>query len=314
MAKQMVCDLKVGESVDSVYLVARAQVGTARNGKDYLNLILQDRTGSIPGKVWEVLDSFAATVTPDSFVHVKGKVESYQNQLQVNVRALLRAETDGLRLRDFLPQSEQDAAGMMQQLTELLRSVQDPHLKGLVEAFLNDKEFIEAFRIAPAATSNHHAYLSGLLEHTLSMAKLAGKIHEHYSSLRRDLLLCGVFLHDIGKVHELQYKRSFQYSDVGNLVGHIVLSVLMLEERARQVPGFPPEKLNLLRHMILSHHGEYAFGSPKLPMFAEAQALHYIDNLDAKMNDFAKLIAEDRNPESDWTEYSRQLERRLYKK
>jgi 3'-5' exoribonuclease len=313
MAKQMVGALRVGESVDAVFLVAECTLRSTRAGGSYLNLVLQDRSGQIVGRLWDATEAFAATIVVDSFIRVKGKVESYQNQLQINARLITRAETEGLQLRDFLPQSARDPAEMMRELAAILARIEDPDYKAVVNAFLSDEDFCAAFSAAPAAVHNHHAYLGGLLEHTLSMAQLALKLLEHYPSLRRDLLLAGVFLHDIGKTRELSCKRTFRYTDAGNLVGHVTIGILMLEERLRGLPNLPEEKLNLLRHMMLSHHGELEFGSPKVPMFAEAMALHYLDNLDAKLKDIAETIAEDKNADAGWTDYSPSLKRRLYK-
>jgi 3'-5' exoribonuclease len=313
MGKQMVGALRVGEPVDSVFLVAECALRSTRAGGSYLNLVFQDRSGQMVGRLWDATEAFAATIAVDSFVHVKGKVESYQNQLQLNVRTITRAETEGLHLGDFLPQCERDPAEMMRELTAILAQIQDPDYKAVMDAFLSDKDFCADFRTAPAAVQNHHAYLGGLLEHTLSMAQMAVKVIEHYPSLRRDLLLASVFLHDIGKTRELSCKRTFRYTDAGNLIGHITIGVLMLEDRARALPNLPEDKLNMLRHMILSHHGELEFGSPKLPSFAEAIALHYLDNLDAKLKDFAETIAEDKNADAGWTDFSYSLKRRLYK-
>jgi 3'-5' exoribonuclease len=313
MGKQMIGALRVGEPVDSVFLVAECALRSTRTGGSYLNLTLQDRSGQIVGRMWDATEAFAATIAVDSFVHVKGKIESYQNQLQLNARSITRAETEGLRLGDFLPQCERDPAEMMRELVAILAQIQDPDYKAVVDAFLSDKDFCADFRTAPAAVQNHHAYLGGLLEHTLSMAVMADKVLGHYPSLRRDLLLASVFLHDIGKTRELSCKRTFRYTDAGNLVGHITIGILMLENHARALPNLPEEKLNLLRHMILSHHGELEFGSPKLPMFAEAIALHYLDNLDAKLKDISETIAEDKNADAGWTDYSFSLKRRLYK-
>ena len=314
MAKQMIDELQPGQPVDSVFLVGEASVRTTRTGNSYLNVLLRDSTGHIPGRLWEVSEPFASSIAQDDFVNVKGKVETYQNQLQINIKMLTRADTEGLRLGDFLPQSEHDPAQMMKELQKILKQIEDPDLKALVKSFLDDEAFCAAFRTAPAAMSNHHSYLGGLLEHTLSMMKATQKLLEHYTELRRDLLLTGVFLHDVGKTRELTYRRTFKYSTPGQLVGHLVIGLLMLDEHVAQLEDFPEEKLNMLRHMLLSHHGSAEFGSPKLPMFAEAQALHYIDNLDAKLKDFSDIIADDRNADPDWTDYSRRLERRLYKR
>jgi len=313
MAKQMIENLKPGEPLDSTFMVREANLRTARNGSTYLNATLCDRTGHIGAKLWDASDALAGSIAVDDFVHVKGKVESYQNQLQINIRSITRADTEGLRLGDFLPQSARNPVEMMQEMRGILATIQDPDLKALVDVFLSDEKFCAAFRTAPAAMRNHHSYLGGLLEHTLSMAQASVKLLEHYTDLRRDILLTGVFLHDIGKIQELTYKRTFRFSSAGNLVAHVVLGVLMVEERVRKLPEFPEDKLNMLRHMILSHHGAFEFGSPRLPMFAEAMALHYIDNLDAKLKDFSDIIGQDQGADPEWTNYSQRLARKLYK-
>lgn len=311
--KQMIGQLVNNQPVDSVFLLAKCVLRSARTGKSYLDVQFSDRTGQITGRFWDANESLASSLAIDDFVEVKGRVESYQNQLQINVHMIAKADTKKLHLSDFLPQSESDPAQMMRRLAEIMATIEDPDYKRLVQAFLGDEAFCAAFRTAPAAISNHHAYLGGLIEHTLSMAEVAVKILEHYKTLRRDILLAGVLLHDVGKTRELSYRRTFQYTNAGNLVGHITLGVLMLEDEARKLPEFPEEKLHMLRHMILSHHGQLEFGSPKLPMFAEAMALHYLDNLDAKLRDIAETIAEDRSSDPEWTDYNKSLNRKLYK-
>lgn len=314
MAKQMIDALKPGEPVDAAFMVVESSLRGTRTGGTYLSLTLADRTGQIQGRLWDATEALAATIQPEEFVQVKGRAELYQNQMQLNIRSVTKPEPDMLRLGDFLPQCPRDPAQMMRELAAVLGTIKDPQIKALVDSLLADKAFMESFRASPAATVNHHAYLGGLLEHTLAMAQMAVRICEQYPHLRRDLLLAGVFIHDIGKTRELTCKRAFRYSVPGNLVGHITLGVLMLEECARKLPEFPQETLNMLRHMLLSHHGEYDFGSPKLPMFAEAMALHFLDNLDAKLKDMAETIAEDKNGDPDWTDWSRSLDRKLYKK
>jgi len=214
---------------------------------------------------------------------------------------------------DFLPASEHDVDEMEQQLRKILRKVEDPHLIKLLAAFFNDAEFMAAFKQCPAAVAFHHAYLGGLLEHTLSLAKLASRIAPDYPALRGDLLLVGVFVHDIGKTRELEWTRGFQYTDEGGLIGHLVMGAAMVEDKAKTVPDFPRELLNSIKHLILSHHGEYEFGSPKLPVTVEAVALHYIDNLDAKIHAFQKAINEARDASSNWTQFNRMFERRLFR-
>ena len=313
MPKQFIGELKPGEHIDSDFMVVEAAMRSARNGSNYLAMVLADKTGTIQARLWDAPEALAASLAPDDFVRVKGKAESYRNELQIGIRAITQADASALRLGDFLPQCSADPAAMMKELHEIMATIEDPDYRAAADAFLNDEEFCGRFRTAPAAKANHHSYLGGLLEHTLSMAKLALKILDHYPELRRDILLTGVFLHDIGKTDELSYARTFRYTTPGNLVGHIVLGVLMLENRVRELADFPVEKLNMLRHMILSHHGQLEFGAPKLPVFAEAIALHYIDNIDAKLKDFSQFVAEDRSTDPEWTERSWLFQRQLYK-
>ena len=265
MSKQMIDALKPGEPVDAPFMVVESSLRGTRAGGAYLALTLADRTGQIQGRLWDATEAFAATILPEEIIQVKGRAESYQNQLQLNIRAITKPEPETLRLGDFLPQCPRDPVQMARDLTALLATIQEPHLKALVDSLLADKEFMDSFRTAPAAVVNHHAYLGGLMEHTLAMMQMALRVCEQYPQLRRDLLLTGAFIHDIGKTRELTYHRAFRYSVPGNLVGHITIGVMMLDEHARKLPDFPPQTLNMLSHMILSHHGQYDFGSPKLP-------------------------------------------------
>ncbi len=203
---------------------------------------------------------------------------------------------------------------MFAELKQIAGSIKQSHLKSLLNLFFNDKDFCRGFCSAPAAVQYHHAFLGGLLEHTLSVAKLGSNIAPLYPSLSRDLLICGIILHDIGKISELCYEKSFHYSDEGQLIGHLISGVLMVEEKAKQIDDFPKTLLDLLRHLILSHHGEYEWGSPKLPMTLEALVLHYLDNIDAKIHAFDKAISSDKDSSDNWTIYNRMLERKLFKK
>ena len=313
MAKHVIEDLQPGAPVDSVFLVVESSLRVARNGKPYLTITLSDRSGQIEGRMWDASEAIAAAIRPEDFVRVRGKAESYRNALQVNIRAITRADTDNVRLRDFLKECPRDASEMLKELTAVLDRVQDADYRAVIDAFLGDEDFCRAFRSAPAAAKNHHACLGGLLEHTLSMARLAVTFAEHYDQLRPDLLLTGVLLHDIGKTRELACKRTFQYTLPGHMVGHIMLGVLMLDERVAALDDFPEEKLHMLRHLILSHHGKKEFGSPKLPMFAEAVALHYLDNLDAKLKEVAEILAADKNADPLFTDYAHLFESKLYK-
>jgi len=314
MAKQMIADLQVGEPGDSVFLGAESSLRTTRNDNAYLSVKLSDRSGRVEGRLWDAGEALAGSIAVDDFVHVKGRAESFRNEIQINIRTITRADTDKLRLGDFLPQSEHDSKEMFAELKEILERVEDADYRALIDAFLSDEGFVRGFVSAPAAMQNHHAYLGGLLEHTLSMARLALALVEHYGELRQDLLLTGVFLHDAGKVRELACRRSFQFTTSGRLVGHIVLGALMIEEKVCAMKGFPQDKLDMVRHLVLSHHGELAFGAARLPMFAEAMALHHLDNLDAKLKEVAEILEKDANSDDDFTDYSRLFSTQLYKK
>jgi 3'-5' exoribonuclease len=228
-----------------------------------------------------------------------------------------RIATEKVELADFLPHTEQDVGKLYERLCTLLRQLDDPHLRALAECFLMDHELMHGYCRAPAGVRNHHAYLGGLLEHVVTLMEAADRIAPLYPDLNRDLLLMGVFLHDVGKVRELSYDRAFSYTDEGQLIGHLVIGVEMLTEQVRRVPDltgepFPAELLLRLKHLIVSHHGALEFGSPTLPMTPEAIALHYLDNLDAKVHSFTRDIRADRGPTS-WTPYSQATQRRLFK-
>jgi len=308
-----VSDLKNGAAVKEVYLVNRKEVKTTRTGKMYIQADLCDSTGSIPCKIWDATPLMAGSFDNGDFLRVTGRVESYQNNLQLNVKSFEKVDPSTVTLGDFLPQTERDVEELYEELIAILATVQDEHLKNLLRAFVSDKEFCAQFKRAPAATQNHHAYLGGLLEHTVSLLKAATSLMELYPMLRRDLLITGIFLHDIGKIREFSYERNFEYTDEGQLLGHLMIGCAMVDEKAREVEGFPAETLTALKHLILSHHGAYEFGSPKLPMTAEAIALHHLDNLDAKIHAFQKAVRESPDEQGSWTGYIRMFERRLFK-
>lgn len=314
MARKAIQDYKPGEPIDEVFLLSKRELKSTKTGAYYLALTLCDKSGCIDCRMWDASPLLYEAVHEDAFVRVKGKAETYNNQLQFSIRAISIADAATLNLADFLPQSERPPKEMMAELKGILDQVQDKDYRRLCDAFLGDKPFVTAFSTAPAAIRYHHAYLGGLLEHSLNIAKVAVEILPLYPILRKDLLLTGAFLHDVGKTQELRYDRTFVYSDAGQLVGHLVLGAMIVEEHAATLEGFPQEKLNLLIHCILSHHGEYEFGSPKLPMTPEAMALHYLDNLDAKLKDFATTIQDDMQSKSNWTEYVPQFQRRLFKR
>ena len=247
------------------------------------------------------------------FVRVSGRVEVYQNSLQLVITTIRRVPDENVSVEDFLPRTEQDVDELSEKLLKIAATVQNRHLRQLLDAFLNDEEFVRRLKACPAAVSYHQPYLGGLLEHTVSVVEMADYLASRYTKLDRELLLTGAILHDIGKIEELTWTKAFNYTDRGKLVGHLILAVEMIRERVHEIEDFPPHLYDLLSHLVLSHHGEYEWGSPKLPMTAEAIALHYLDNLDAKLEASTRIIEADRLTESNWTEYSRMFSRQLYR-
>ena len=318
MTRRYVNQLINGDSVDESFLVADKQLRANRQGNLYLHLELRDKTGSVGARLWNATEGLARTFEPGDYLHVRGKTQVFQGALQI---ILSHVEViDALRIEpeDFLPQSTQNVARLTAKLREILFSMGNPHLRALVECFLIDEEFVRKYTTAPAGIKQHHAYHAGLLEHVVTLLTVADRIVDLYPDLDRDLLLTGIFLHDIGKIDELSYDRAFAYTDEGQLVGHLVMGVEMLRakvERTADLTGepFPGELLLRLKHMIVSHHGTHEFGSAKVPMTLEAIALHYLDSLDAKVHAFTREIRDDPCRESSWTPFHQNLGRRLFK-
>ena len=300
-----------GDRVQGAYLAKDKRVGTTRNGKPFLNILLGDRTGEVEGKVWNRAREFAPIFQRGDVVEVEGEAESYRGQIQVNISRLGAFEGEP-EPEWFLDSARRDSSEMMTSLLELLRDVKAAALAALIEAFLADRGFVSLFKRFPAAKNFHHAYLGGLLEHTLSVCRIAGQATAHYPELDRDLLLTGAFLHDIGKVRELRCDFQIDYTDEGRLLGHLVLGTQMVDEKIRTIKRFPEDLGIRLKHLILSHHGHFEFGSPKRPKFLEAFALHMIDDLDAKIRGLQQFMERDRQ-EGSWTDFNRLFERFLLK-
>ncbi|MGD9159977.1 MAG: HD domain-containing protein [Desulfobacteraceae bacterium] len=303
-------DIKEEDSVNDLYLVKVKRTGQTKNGAPFLSLALADRTGDIEARVWERAEELGALFREGDIIEVSGKAGSYRNQVQLTLSGLAFSKQDDPSL--FLETTPYDIPGMMKELKGIIRRIKNADLRDLINSFLSDHNFSEKFRETPAAKNFHHGYIGGLLEHTLSVCRLAVHVHEQYPELDGDLLVTGAFLHDIGKIREFSYGRTIDYSDEGRLLGHLVLGVLMLEEKLTGLKKFPVETALCLKHMILSHHGEYDFGSPKRPKFLEAFVLHLIDDLDAKMNGIARFMSKDKN-EGAWTDFNRMFERYLLK-
>ncbi len=318
MARRFISQLGERESVDEVFLVADKQLRTNRQGNFYLQMRLSDRSGSLTAMMWNANDKVYSSFENGDYARVQGTSQFYNGALQMIVTRIDRVIPRDVDEADFVTLNVSTIDRLAAEVAEMLRTVRNESLRNLVECFLVDEAFMAALTSAPAGIKNHHAYRGGLLEHIHSMLRLVSIVAPHYPDLDADLLLLGAFLHDAGKIRELTYERELAYSDEGQLVGHLVIGVGMLDEKVREVERltrepFPRELQLRLQHMIVSHHGQYEFGSPKLPMTLEAIALHYLDNLDAKMHSLGTLIREDANTDSNWTPFQAPLGRKLYK-
>jgi len=318
MPRSDVNTLSDGAPVDEVYLLADKQLRVNRNGDQYLLAQLRDRTGQISGLFWNVRDNEMARISTGDYVRVRGKVQVFQGNLQIILTGIEPVSKDQVDPVQFIPATTQDARRLLDRLTEILLSITDPYLRRLMEEFLSDETVMAGLKRAPAGIKLHHAYHGGLLEHIVNVLETAVRVVDLYPQVDRSLLLAGIFLHDLGKIRELSFDESFAYTDEGQLIGHLVIGIEMLNEKTPAVEeamgaAFPLETLLRLKHLIVSHHGSYEFGSPKLPMTPEAIALHHLDNLDAKVNEFASLIAGDPNAQSNWTPYSTSMQRKLFK-
>jgi 3'-5' exoribonuclease len=311
-------ELSHGDSVRDIFLVAEKHLRANRNGNLYLQVELRDKTGTISSRLWNANETIYTSFDDGELVQVEGKVQLYQGALQMILSRIQPAPTERLQLEDFLPHASCDLGQLERRLRSILLEISDPHLHALVECFLMDEDLMQRFTTAPAGIKVHHAYIGGLVEHVVNLLEAATRILPLYPMIHGDLLLTGIFLHDIGKIVEFAYDRSFHYTDEGQLVGHLVIGVEILNDKvkhAEELTGepFPRELLFRLKHLILSHHGSYDFGSPKLPMTPEAVLLHHLDNIDAKVHSFSQQIREDLNPTSAWTPYNASLGRKLFK-
>jgi 3'-5' exoribonuclease len=318
MSRRFVQQLTDGEQIEEVYLVGDKQLRANRNGNLYLQLDLRDRTGGISGRLWNVSEHQTRYIDPGDFLLVRGKVQLFQGALQIILTNFEKIEPQKVELTEFLPHTEHDINKLLDRLRTFLRKQSNPHLRALAECFLMDQDLMRGYCQVPAGVRNHHAYVGGLLEHVVTMMDAADRIMPLYPDIDRDLLIMGVFLHDIGKIRELGTGRAFNYTDEGQLVGHIMIGVEMLNEKLAHVSelsgeAFPLELTLRLKHLIVSHHGTLEFGSPVVPMTPEAIALHHLDNLDAKIHSFTREIRDDRNSSAAWTPYNPATQRRLYK-
>lgn len=313
MKKVFVKDIQERDLISSPFLVRDKIIGMAKNGRPYMTLKLMDCSGEVEGRIWDRVDEISARFAKDDFVLASGKASVYMGKMQLIIQDLIRVEESDIELADFLPVSRRNAAEMADELHLLVDALTDPDLKRLMQAFLADEAFMSGYQRAPAAKAMHHVYLGGLLEHSLAVAALASDISQRYADINRDLLVVGALLHDVGKVAELRYQRSFEYTDAGKLLGHIMIGVELVEEKLRALQDFPRELAVHLKHLLLSHHGQYEYGSPKRPKTLEAVVLNFIDDLDSKINGVQTHIAREPDSDSPWTQYHRLYDRYFFK-
>jgi len=316
MAHKFINQIEPGETIDDIYIVRDPILRSTTRGDLYIAMFLSDRTGQLNGRMWQATETVYKALPKPGFVHIQGRSELYQNNLQIIINNISLVDASKVHIDDFLPRTEKDTKQMFEDVKKIVSRIKNPQLKALVGAFLADAELMEKFRNAPGAMKLHHSYIGGLLEHTHNMLRVAVAILPLYPQVQTDLVLAGIFLHDIGKTEELSYDMAFSYTDSGQLIGHIVKSLLMVNQKADalRAKGTQIEQplMDALGHIILSHHGQYEFGSPKLPATAEAFIVYYIDDLDAKINQVKAAI--DKEPgDSNWTSWQSALQTRLYR-
>ncbi len=319
MKKVFVDEFSVGREIDSIFLVRDKKLKKTQHDKPFLDLNLIDKTGKVNAKLWEKRDdqSYVERVYEsfgkNDFVRVTGRVESYRESNQLNVDTIELVDDEDVELSDFQPTGERNPDEMVKEFVKINDGIKNPHIKKLIASFFKDNGFMSKFKTAPAAKKLHQAYLGGLMEHTLNLVNIAIALADYYPFVNRDLLICGALFHDIGKMEELDYVRSFDYSDTGRLLGHIFIGAEMVKEKIDKIDDFPKTLSDMILHMILSHHGELQFGSPVLPAIPEAIILHQIDNMDAKVWGFLGEMERSIDVDGNWTKYSNVYNRFIYK-
>ena len=313
MKQTFVRDLKPDSAVRTTFLVQSKERKLTSSGSAYLDLNLQDTTGVIPAKLWDFSERTTPPFEADDIVQVEGNVESYRGAPQLRVRKISPCPPEEVSLLDYLPRTRRDPEEMFASLLERVRRMESGPLRTLLLSILEDPGRAEKYKLAPAAVSYHHAFLGGLLEHVGSLIGLGDRVADHYPWLRRDLILAGLVLHDIGKTEELDFSRGFRYSTRGQLIGHINMGLEMVQEKIRQIPDFPAPLKDQLEHIILSHHGKLEFGSPKEPMFAEALVVNFLDEIDSKLEAARAQFAADQDRPGEWTARNPALKRELLK-
>ncbi len=314
MEKILVIDIKEGRKIESTFLVKNKSQAIGKTGKPYIFLKLSDKTGEIKGYIWDNVEKFAGTFEIGDLIKVKSKSSSFQNELQLGIFDVEKVEydrADAVFLGLFIRSTKYDIDTMFLELTSILKeNLTNEYIIKLTDYFLSDENYVKQLKMLPAAKSIHHAYIGGLLEHTLSMLKIGIFLSEHYGKyVIKDILIASILLHDVGKTEELCLRNNVtEYSDEGRLLGHIVLGTCTIDEKIGKIPGFPKKLRMLLLHSVISHHGELGFGSPKRPKTVEAFLLHYVDNMDSKANQLIDFMD---SGNTQWSQYSKQLDRYL---
>jgi len=310
MKTPFISDLNSEQSITTFFLVHEKEIRSTREGKPYLRLELGDRSGTIEARMWDQFDVAAKDISRDDFVKVNARVEMYRNKPQLSLQQLRLAKPEEVELADFLAHTKEDVGKLYAQLLEYAGSIANPWLKKLVTGIISDPSIAAKYKRAPAAKVMHHAYLGGLLEHVIGLCGLAKQIAAHYPELNVDLLLTADMLHDVGKLEELCFERAIGYTVEGQLLGHIVMELETVSQAMDAIEGFPANLKTVVQHMLISHHGQYEFGSPKLPMIREAMAFHYMDDLDSKLAAVRAALAVDTG-EPEWSAYSGALGRKF---
>lgn len=317
MAHRFVNQIEPGTTIDDIYICKDPILRSTTRGDLYIAMYLADRTGQLNGRMWQASETVYRALPKPGFVHIKGRSELYQNNLQIIINNISVIEPAKVNIDDFLARTKKDQKKMFEEVWKTIAQIQHPQLKALTQAFLDDTELMKKFCNAPAAMKLHHDCIGGLLEHTHNMLRVAVAILPLYPDVQGDLVLAGILLHDIGKTEELAYDMAFSYTDSGQLIGHINKTHLMLHQKADALRAegiqIDPEVLDALGHIVLSHHGSYEFGSPKLPATPEAFMVYYIDDLDAKINQVTSAIDKEQS-DANWTGWQNALQTRVYRK
>ena len=317
MAHKFINEIGPGETVSGVYVVRDPILRSTTRGDLYIAMFLSDRTGQLNGRMWQATEAVYKALPKPGFVRMQGRSELYQNNLQIVVNSVAAVDPSTVNVEDYLARTSKDCDQMFKEVKEIVGTIRHPQLAAVTNAFLADDDLMGNFCTAPGGMKLHHNCIGGLLEHTHNMLRVAQAILPLYPDLQADLVLAGIFLHDIGKTEELSYDMAFTYTDSGQLIGHISKSLLMIHRKAEalRASGTPidAEILDSVGHVILSHHGAYEFGSPKLPATAEAFMVYYLDDLDAKMDQVTSAIDGEMS-DSNWTAWQNALQTRLYRR